>query len=614
MCRIVLSEKQSEITRFTDGPLLVTASAGSGKTRVLTERICNLTENTRRRILAITFTNKACEEIRSRIEAKSYDLTERVLVATFHGFCMQVLESHVGAMNWQTMPQIFRDDDIHQVVTAAICGDPALNDQYLRLDSKGRNRMVYEAISVISQIKREVILDDELEDRIGDTATIRIYRSYCDYMNNLHAIDFDDLLLDAYKLFLFNPRIASDYRREFAYICVDEAQDMNKAQYQLLRILTGNEHRNIMLVGDAKQSIYAFNGSSSSFMLNDFVSDYKPVTKIELLENYRSAKEILNYAGRIMPDAPVEEYIKLDGVCEEKVYDSPCKEAEGVVGQIKCLVANGVAKDINGPINYSDIAVLGRNKYVLSKVEDALKKESMPYYYKVTSGAVEFTSTSANVFILALMVKLNSLDFLHLGQLKNKLNLSSNTLADLSAETQIDFYRFILNTVIELDDDGENFRSSIKSILSFIKSQSGNNQLDQQEWIVAYDDFKEVNQHWVKYAESVNNISLSAFRNAMALGQTVTQKSDNSIALATVHTMKGQQSTIVFLVGMDEGTFPDYRAVKMGQKSEEMQQERNNLYVAVTRAQRHLYVSYPAKRSMPWGDISSRERSSLLPK
>lgn len=615
MCKLVLSPKQQEIANYINGPLLVTASAGSGKTCVLTERIANLTKHTRRRILAITFTNKACEEIKNRLQQKDYEMLEQVLVSTFHGFCTQVLESHVSAMNWRTMPQIFRDEDIRQVVASAICDSLNLREKYLSLDNKGRNQMVSSSIEVISQIKREVILEDELEERVANSDHIEIYRHYCDYMDSLHAIDFDDLLLDAYKLFLYNPKIASLYRREFEYICVDEAQDMNKAQYQLLRILTGNEHRNIMLVGDAKQSIYAFNGSSSRFMQKDFVRDYSPVKVMNLQENYRSAKSILNYAGLIMHDAPVEEFVKLQGVCQELTYENPCMEAQGVVESINTMLQAEHIKDVEGHLTYADFSVLARNKFVLSKIEDELIKAGIPYHYKNTNGTPMFTSTSANIFNLAMMIRLNEMDNLHLSQLKKLMGITeAESIENLAKATDKDFYKLILDSVNTLNPDGSNFRPTLKKIASYIKEQSQNTQLDPQEWLVAYDDFKEINNHWTKYASSVTVPNLAAFRNAMTLGQTTTIKSEDSVSLATVHTMKGQQSIIVFLVGMDEGTFPDYRAVKSGVKSTEMQQERNNLYVAVTRAQRHLYISYPKKRLMPWGDWSERNRSSLLPK
>lgn len=615
MCKIVLSEKQQEIVNYVDGPLLVTASAGSGKTRVLTERIAKLSNYTRRQILAITFTNKACEEIKNRLQIKGNDLLERVNVTTFHGFCMQVLESHISAMHWTSMPQIFREEDIRQVLVSAICESPDLRDLYLSKDNKERNQLIINAIYTISQIKREFILPDEIEERVIDKNSIKVYNLYCEYMENLHAIDFDDLLLKTYQLFLNNPKISSLYRTEYEYICVDEAQDMNKAQYQLLRVLTGSEHRNIMLVGDAKQSIYAFNGSSSSFMMTDFVNDYSPVCKIELLENYRSARTINDYASRIMSGIQTEEYIKLNGIFEEQAYNTPCEEAKAVVLKIKKLIASDRVKDIEGKVSYSDIAILARNKFVLAKFGKELAAENIPYFYKNTTGQINFTSTSANIFNLALMVRLNDKDNLHFSKLKHTMQISDATcMEDLRDMTNITFFCLIIDKIISLKTDGSNFYVTVKEILEYIKNQSSNNQLEEQEFMVAYDDFKEILHHWKKYVSSVNMISLGTFRNAMALGQTTSVSQTDGVSLATVHTMKGQQSVVVFLVGMDDGTFPDYRAVKAGQNSTEMQQERNNLYVAVTRAQRHLYISYPKKREMPWGDWSNRKRSSLLPK
>ena len=614
MCKIILSEKQQEIVNFLDGPLLVTASAGSGKTRVLTERIAKLTNHTRRQILAITFTNKACEEIKNRLQIKSKDLLEHVNVTTFHGFCMQVLEAHINAMHWTSMPQIFHEEDIRQVLVSAICESPDLRDLYLSKDNKGRNQFIINATYTISQIKREFILPDEIEERVVDKNSIRVYNLYCEYMENLHAIDFDDLLLKTYQLFLNNPKISSLYRTEYAYICVDEAQDMNKAQYQLLKVLTGGEHRNIMLVGDAKQSIYAFNGSSSSFMMTDFVNDYSPVCKIELLENYRSARTINEYASRIMSGVQTEEHIKLNGIFEEQAYNTPCEEAKAVVLKIKDLIASDKVKDIEGKVSYSDIAILARNKFILSKFEKELAAKSIPFFYKNTTGQINFTSTSANIFNLAMMVRLNEKDNFHFSKLKQIMQISdAKCMADLRDMTDIGFYCLILDKVISLKTDGSNFYATVRGILEYIRDQSSNNQLEEQEFMVAYDDFKEILQHWKKYVSSVNLVSLGAFRNAMALGQTISVPQTNAVSLATVHTMKGQQAVVVFLVGMDDGTFPDYRAVKAGLNSAEMQQERNNLYVAITRAQRHLYISYPKQREMPWGDWSKRNRSRLLP-
>ena len=386
---MIFSEKQQEIVNFTEGPLLVTASAGSGKTTVLTERIGNLVKKTRKQILAITFTNKACEEIKNKL--KDFSLLENVNATTFHGFCTQILESHVGEMNWETMPQIFREEDIKQVLISSIEESPWMFQYYKTLDNKERISFVNNTINTISKIKREVILDNELKNRIQDEKIIEIYRLYNEYMSNLHAIDFDDLLLMSYQLLLLNPKIAALYRIQYAYICVDEAQDMNKAQYQLLKVLTGSNYRNIMLVGDPKQSIYAFNGSSSKYMMENFEKDYAPVYKIELFENYRSARSINKIASLVMPEIQSEEYVKLEGVYCEESYDTPEEESNAVINKIKNLMSAEKVQDIDGKLNYSDFAILARNKFVLSCIEKYLQLNKIPFFYKNTTGQINFT-------------------------------------------------------------------------------------------------------------------------------------------------------------------------------------------------------------------------------
>lgn len=212
-----------------------------------------------------------------------------------------------------------------------------------------------------------------------------------------------------------------------------------------------------------------------------------------------------------------------------------------------------------------------------------------------------------------MQVKSNPQDSLHFYSLQSIVGLKDcRTLEDLYVSKDILLSR-IIKYANKLEFDCSNMNTTINEIITFIKTLNVSSFLSEEEAIMAYDEFEMLKKHWLNYAKNTSNRSLPAFRNAMSLGQTATQKAENSVVLSTIHTMKGQQAVVVFLVGMDEGTFPDYRAVKSGANSAEMQQERNNLYVAVTRAQRHLYISYPKKRMMPWGNWSLRSRSSLLP-
>lgn len=614
MCKIKLSPKQQEIASLKDGAILVRASAGSGKTRVLVERIKMLASMTKRKVLAITFTNKACEEIRTRLAEVDENLLEHVFVATFHGLCESIIESHIASTRFVIMPQIFTDDDRKKILEETITETPSLSQWYRRLNDKERKETLYRALDNISLIKRSVILDDELDKVIKDEQMRNLYLSYRDRMDSLNAIDFDDLLLNAYQLLIHNPRIVDLYRRSFTYICVDEAQDLNKAQYMVLRAITGSEHKNIMLVGDTKQSIYAFNGSSSKYMDDWFVKDYTP-TVYNLNENYRSAKAILDYAQKVMRDDSLDVTLPYTGVCKEYAYETPCEEAKEIVNSVKSLVGTEI-EGYDGKLKYSDIAVLARNKFVLGKIEEQLKGSNLPYHYKTTGAGLEFSSAAAKSFDLAMVVRTNPYDRLHLDMLQSIVGVSHCKSLEQVVENISDaFLKKVVLQASLLKDDGSNMYQTIRTILNTLKTSNVSDFKSMDEALAIFDEFELLKHHWNSYAKSVTNYSLSAFRNAISLGQTAISSSDGEgITLSTVHTMKGQQTVVVFLVGMDEGTFPDYRAVKKGDKSIEMQQEKNNLYVAITRAQRHLYISYPKKRLMPWGDWTVRKRSCLLPK
>lgn len=613
MCNIRLSPKQEEIATLKEGAILVRASAGSGKTRLLVERIKMLAGITKRKVLAISFTNKACEEIRTRLAEADEGLLEHVFVSTFHGLCESIIENHIYATRFAKMPQIFTDDDRKKILEETIIENPLLNQWYSNLDSKNRRDTLYRALNNISFIKRSVIEDSDLHKYIKDKQMQNLYLRYREHMDSLNAIDFDDLLYNAYLLLLNNPKIAKLYRRSFSYICIDEAQDLNKAQYMVLRAITGNEHKNVMLVGDTKQSIYAFNGSSSEYMDEWFIRDYNPAI-YNLNENYRSAKVILDYAQRVVNSNPLDITLPYVGICEEHVYSTPCEEAREIIEKIKHLVGSTV-EGCDGNLNYSDIAILARNKFVLGKIEEQLKYYNLPYHYKTTGNGPEFSSTAAKAFDLAMVTRTNPYDKLHLDILQSIVEVNNcKSLDEVANKIQDPFLRNIVSQASQLNEDCSNMTSTINSILKFLET-SDSEFYSENEALMTYDEFELLKAHWITYAKRVSNYSLPAFRNAMSLGQTAINSSDGGgIILSTIHTMKGQQAIVVFLIGMDEGTFPDYRAIKKGINSIDMEQEKNNLYVAITRAQRHLYISYPEKRKMPWNDWSSRNKSSLLPK
>lgn len=598
MTEIILSDNQQKIVDFRDGALLVKASAGSGKTRVLTERVKKLAEGTRRKILAITFTNKACEEIKNRIKEYNTDLLKKVDVFTFHGFCNSVLERHGSYIGYAKLPEIISSqEEIYALMEEAVKATPTIFAKYQQLDEKERKKVIYDAIELVAKIKRNFIPDEELYGSNQDS--VILYFAYRSLMQSMNAIDFDDMLLLVYKLFTTYVRVADLYRRNYEYICIDEAQDLNNAQYRLLRSLANDGYNNVMMVGDAKQSIYAFNGSSKEYMLKYFVADYNPVV-FELAENYRSAREILAYANKIIPGANCEMNAQIQGMCKEYQTQTEDDEINTIVSLIQKILKQKKLKYIERDISEDDITVLARNKYVLEPLEKKLEELSIPFYYKNTSKVYKPLSTHGQYFETIFSLRINPQDVMHERQGKSIEKLG----------VYEDLCETIRKGIDNIRDDGSNFRTVLQGIKDEIQRIAANKAED-DELIMAYKDFEFVDSQWVAFAKTNASHTIQSFRNAMTLGTTNVDVEHHGISLSTVHTMKGQENNIVFLMGMDDNTFPDYRAVQQGGNA--MDQERNNLYVAITRAKRYLFITYPLQRTMPWGGVYNRNRSRLLP-
>ena len=603
--KIQLSKKQQSIVYAEQEAIYVKASAGSGKTRVLTERVRYLLTLTNKKILTLTFTNKAGQEIKERLSTINH-LEKRTFIGTFHGFCQSILENHGNLMGYTTMPHIFEDErDCLELIEKTINQIPSYAAHYKKQDKKQRRDFCYRAFDFISKIKRNLISEDEIEEQTDDDDIILFYRSYQDILRMQNAIDFDDLLLKVHGLFIDFPKIAALYRRSFFAICIDEAQDLNKAQYQLLKVLAGDELRNIMLVGDPYQSIYHFNGSSSDYMDKDFVNDFSPAI-IKLTDNYRSSKAVLKAAKQIIPELETTKGTVIEGIFKLYKADDEAKEAAWVVAKIKKMITLKNHKDIEGDICFEKITVLARNKYLFKSLQKELEEKQIPYYYKMTSGMLKFESLLMRIFDLAFRVKLNPQDELHLNRLLKYLSLSNSA---------IDFYQIIdqlnesneksiIELVVSLKNDGSNFKKKLDAFKQQVSLDNEN------EKNMLFNDIDELLKHWHNYAKKTNNKSLHQFKNAMALGQTHPLAQHSGITLSTVHTMKGQEFDIVFILGMDDQTFPDYRAVRHG--GTELIQEKNNLYVAFTRAKRWLYVTWPEYRTMPWGDRKKRSISRFL--
>lgn len=604
MTKIKLSIKQESIVNLNHGAYLVLASAGSGKTRVLTERIKRLSESFDGKILAITFTNKAATEIRERL-GTSEKINANVFIGTFHSFCQSILELRFKLLGYTRMPHIFEDDsDRLELIKQAIKTVPFFESIYNDLDPKKKNEYTYNALQFISTVKRELHSAEELAESSENKEYQYLFETYQDILKSNNAIDFDDIIRLVYELFTNNEAVANLYRKAYSFVCIDECQDLNKLQYFLLKSLCGNMIKSVMMVGDPNQSIYGFNGSAPSFMQKDFVTDFQ-AQEFTLDENYRSSKSVIE-ASNILMDLKVEaiNYV-IDGIFKIQPTDTERDEAEFVVNKIKELINLKSHDDIEGEITYNKISILARNKFVFKHIEELLNNERIPYFFKSGNVGIKFSSISMRIFDLFFRIKINPLDKLHQTKLEDVLKVND---AFNSTELQNSKFPISLNIKeIITDTTIDNLHLKIDSLRNLFNESIP----EDDEKKLTLDELEDFSNQLVQYKKQNLKPTLDGFKSAIALGLTNnTIGKDIGVCLSTVHTMKGQESEIVFLIGMDDGTFPDFRAINKG--GEEMLQEKNNTYVAFTRAKRFLYVTFPTRRLMPWGDYKKRTISRFL--
>lgn len=612
MSKINLSPKQSQIVNLGAGSYLIEASAGSGKTRVLTERVKKLLEDNSSKILVITFTNKASEELKERLELDKLK-NKNAFVGTFHSFCQSILESRFKLLGFQKMPHIFEDEsDRIEIVEEAIKSVPYFTDIYDILESKEKTGYKSKVLSFISSVKRELAEPEDLITEEGEEHLLLLYNEYQDILKSNNAIDFDDLILFVYKLLSNNEAVQNLYSKSYNYIFIDEGQDLNKAQYYLLKSLCGDQIKNVMIVGDPNQSIYGFNGSAPKYMQTFFVDDFK-AQKITLDENYRCSKQVIDAANKLMQlNVEAVNYV-IEGHFETYRAASEKDEAKYVVEKIDYLInlknhKNNEGEnytDIEGEIDYSKMVILGRNKYVFKYIEELLQERNIPYYFKSGNVGLKFETIFMKMFDYYFRIKINPSDKIHSKRLKTLLKVNDFENEGEISKSKYRYFQFIREIISVLTED--NFKKSLQSISDYIKESTTFND---DEKVQIHNELEEVIELWKEY--SFNNLkpTLTGFKNTISLGLIKRDLKQEGICISTVHTMKGQESEIVFLVGLDDGTFPYYLAIQKG--GEELSQEKNNLYVAFTRAKRFLYVSYPSVRMMPWGDYKSRVKSRFL--
>ncbi len=604
-----LSEKQRQIVEFTDGALLVEAGPGSGKTRVLIERIKHLIINSKRgKVLALTFSNMAADEMKTRLsEDNSFEENvDRVSVGTIHSFCLDLVQSRGNLIGLNSDIVLFEnEDDRKTILRDAFIDNPELNTFISNYSNK--QKILQRSLQLITERKKTFILPENCTD--NDPFPL-IYSEYNRKLIEQNAMDFDDILFFAYRILVENPRVVQMYNSLYKYICVDESQDLNFAQYQVIKALCGDSFKNLMLVGDANQSIYGFNGSSSVYMSKSFVEDFNP-TRFVLNENYRSAKRIVEFANQLEHYDSVTNYV-YDGELCAYSFDDEESEAKYIVDKIEQLIREG-HPDVEDTITENNIAVIARNRYVFNKLEQELANRNLSFYFKKTISGIENESDLMKVFDLSIRILINSRDYIHLNQLMKLTGYAERVVSSYSDGLSIiknalesTEYSIIIPALEKLNKETLNVNNALGTIQDLLSSLS-----DDERYLISM-DVDQWKNHWTKYCMIVpkENRSLTSFRNLVSLGKTAATEAHTGISLLTAHMSKGLQYDVVFVMGLCEGVFPDYRAINEGEK--QLAQEKNNMYVAVTRAKRLCYLTFPKKKMMPWGDIKYQNPSRYI--
>lgn len=624
-----LSNAQRQIVEAPlDMAIQVLASAGSGKTRVLTERVRHILRETKKEgVIALTFTNKAADEMRARL-ADSGQAEDRAWIATIHSVAQRIIEKYGHTVGLPSELHIYdRDKDRMEVFIQSLREDGIDIDYYLNISDskelKNREKNLQSYMDIFSKIKRELLTESEVTELYPNSNVWKIYTDYQAALLGSGGIDYDDILVCAHRILLDHDWIAKIYRSQYKHVCVDEAQDLNKAQYELIKVLCGDVIKSVLMVGDPNQMIYGFNGSSKDYLCTHFVGDFTP-QKFELKENYRSTKAVVRAANKLRPGSQTEMDYALEGGIKISEFDSEENEAAAIVATIKYLLDLKVHDEIEGEISLGNMVVIGRNRFVFSKLEKCLQDNSIPYSLRKGERQLEPSTRFGKVLDYAVRVKLNSKDWVDGKKLCQVLgisepdNWSKNVLQDLaakivsSADDYSEIFQKLLSAIDNLDVDNPKLPKLVKDfnalLASLVENQNGASDERTEDVKLSLEELDEFNRTWTRFKRKGLGDSLVAFRNALALGQLSDNALDEGLTLSTVHTMKGLEKDIVFLIGMCEGVFPDYRANTV----KELDEERNNAFVAVTRAKRWLYVSYPRQRMMPWGDRKFQRKSRFV--
>ncbi len=605
---IRLSETQQRIVDHNDGALLVLAGPGSGKTRVVTERIRRLLSisNKHFHILALTFTNKAANEMKERLMDVD-GIEKRAFISTIHSFCLDVLSNRGKSIGIDQFPNIFESlQDRQQLLLDASLIDPFLNGELLLKNNKERIYLINNWLEMISRYKSRFILPNMVDNNMERM----IYETYSEALRASNAFDFDDILLLVYRLFIERPKIAELYRRQYKYLFVDEAQDLNDAQYELIRLLCGSDYKNVMMVGDQNQAIFTWNGGDPIYM-DIFQKDFDAM-RITMNENFRSSQAVVSCAKSLIDNYNIVGELPILGDKYLIIGENEKDEAKRIVDFMQNMILFG-HKDIEGIVKLEDCAIIARNRYSLSDIEKELMKRNIKYYKNITANDMSVSDIFID-FSIFLRILVNNRDRFHLGMLFKRWNISIEDYDE--TQSLIEFFnsisigrhnKIVVSAIIAMNFSPEMPIKMNKALDIFSEFATSIDNPEERESID--EDIRSWRRYWVSFVRSQTNLktTLQSFLTYFSLGA-ATQLNQDGIALLTVHSSKGLEFDIVALVGMVEGVFPDYRAKTPIQLNEEMR----NAFVAITRSKRVITFSYPRIKRMPWGDIRVQKPSRYL--
>ncbi len=620
-----LNDKQYESVINTEGPLLVIAGAGSGKTKVLTHKIAYLIQEKNVlpwNILAITFTNKAANEMKERITGLVGETAKDIWMGTFHSICVRILRKHIEQIGYDSSFIIFDTSDQKSLIKKCL--------KELQIDDKQFSEKSVQA--EISNAKNEMLEPEQYAFKAhGDFRREKIATVYELYQKRLkenNAIDFDDIINFTIKIFNEKPEIANYYSSKFRYILVDEYQDTNKSQFTLVKMLA-EVHQNITVVGDNDQGIYSFRGADISNILN-FEKDFKNTKIIKLEQNYRCTGNILKAANAIIKNNETKYEKKLWTQNDEgtlpKVYsaDNEYDEASFIVDQISRLKEN---------YKYSDFAVLYRMNTQSRAIEDILRREAIPY--KMVGGLKFYERKEIKDIISYLRLAQNPSDNLSLIRVINEPKrgigkTSLDQVEQMANHHETSMYEIIkdanlygLNRVylksrdfIDLIEDARNKKDtmSVSELIQYMLKKSGYiKALEDEKTIEAENRIENLEEFLtvaIEFEKEEAENTLQDFLEGMTLSSDIdnVEETEDSVTLMTLHSAKGLEFPVVFLVGMEEGIFPGYRAIG---EPEAIEEERRLCYVGVTRAREKLFLTCSKMRTV-FGSTSCNLPSRFL--